>query len=59
MISVSVKPAAPWIEKSYYLKAKQNSICPQLLLPCDPQMCSAKASMRSAPNLCQIPLQAV
>lgn len=55
MIPISVKPAAPQIKKCYYLQTRLNSIC----FPASFTLWRAqlKISMRSAQNLCQIPVQ--
>lgn len=55
MISISVKPAAPQIKKFYYLQARLNSIC--FLASFTLWSAQLKTSMRSAQNLCQIPVQ--
>lgn len=55
MISISVKPAARQIKKFYYLQARLSSICfPASFTSWSAQL---KISMRSAQNLCQIPVQ--
>lgn len=55
MISISVKPAAPQIKKFYYLQARLYSIC--FLASFTLWSAQLKTSMRSAQNLCQIPVQ--